>query len=184
MKCFVARHTSIFALAELETAQPQSNLKFDFSKRFLIWSLTDGSSSSCWPCSQSYNVGGENPRCRRKTLIGMLCLFLVFVVVLAIIIFAVTRDSVGTSLAKEYETGGGRKHEDEGKKPFDQEWALTPPPEFGEERSLEQHGSSPSTPAQKPSSKSTLASKPTSASTTPPVISRRSDINEFKSLGS
>lgn len=116
----------------------------------------------------------------------MLCLFLVFVVVLAIIIFAVTRDSVGTLEAKEYETGEGRHHEGEGKKPYDQEWALTPPPEFGEERSLAQHGSSssPSTQAQKPSSKSTLASKSTSAATTPPVISRRSDINEFKSLGS
>ena len=111
----------------------------------------------------------------------MLCLFLVFVVVLAIIIFAVTRDSVGTLEAKEYETGGRHHEGGDGKKPFDEEWALTAPPSFGDERSLEQHGSSsssPSTPAPKPSPKSTTVS------TTQPVISRRSDINEFESLGS
>ena len=123
---------------------------------------------------------GENPRFRRKTLIGMLCLFLVFVVVLAIIIFAVTRDSVGTLEAKEYETGGRHHEGGDGKKPFDEEWALTPPPSFGDERSLELHGSSssPSTPAPKPSPKSTTVP------TTQPVISRRSDINEFESLSS
>jgi hypothetical protein len=110
----------------------------------------------------------------------MLCLCLVVVVVLAIIIFAVTRDSVGTLEAIEYETGG-RHHEGEGKKPSDEEWALTAPPFFGDERSLGQHSSSsssPTPPAQKTTPKSTTAS------TTPPVISRRSDINEFESLGS
>jgi len=39
---------------------------------------------------------GNGARFKRKTLIGFLCLFLAIVVVLAIVIFAVTRDHPGS----------------------------------------------------------------------------------------
>ena len=82
------------------------SLKKNFSLIFSTCSNPDAAPSSrCWPRSQGYTLGGENSRLNRKTLIGILCLFLVFVVVLAIIIFAVTRDSVGTLEAQDEELG-------------------------------------------------------------------------------
>lgn len=93
---------------------------------------------SCWPCSRSYNVAGDNHRLRRKTLIGILCLFLVFVVVLAIIIFAVTRDSVGTVESKEAQLGirGHHGPGDRSMKPEDRSMKLQ-----GEDRSSQSlHG--------------------------------------------
>jgi hypothetical protein len=71
-------------------------------------------------------------------LIGILCLFLVFVVVLAIIIFAVTRDSVGTVESKEAQLGirGHHGPEDRSMKPEDRSMKLQ-----GEDRSSQSlHG--------------------------------------------
>jgi hypothetical protein len=83
-------------------------------------------------------VAGDNHRFRRKTLIGILCLFLVFVVVLAIIIFAVTRDSVGTVESKEAQLGirGHHGPGDRSMKPEDRSMKLQ-----GEDRSSQSlHG--------------------------------------------